>query len=62
MKICHCVKMTDEEKKALETTLNMLRDLRNDGMLSGNFEDEYGMDIGDLISWLADVIEFFEKW
>lgn len=62
MKICHCVKLSDEEKKSLLTVRGLLRDVCDDIMLSRDFDENYGVSLEDIASWIDDVNDFLEKW
>lgn len=62
MKICHCVKLSDEEKKSLLTVRGLLRDVCDDIMLSRDFDENYGVSLEDIASWVDDVNDFLEKW
>jgi len=62
MKICHCVKVTSEEKKALQVVSNMMREASEDAMLDSAFESEYGNIIKDA-TWGVDAFkEFIEQF
>ena len=62
MKICHCVKLSDEEKKSLLTVRGLLRDACDDIMLSRDFDENYGISLEDIASWVDDVNDFLERW
>jgi len=62
MKICHCVKISDEEMKSLLTARDMIRQVADDDMLALNFENEHGIQMGDIAVWLDDAIDFLETW
>ena len=62
MKICHCVKISDEEMKSLFTARDMIRQVADDDMLALDFENEHGIQMDDIAVWLDDVIDFFETW
>lgn len=59
MKICHCVKLTDEENKAFDTVRAILDEMEDDVMLTSNFNCE--ISFGDIRSWLDDVMNFIHK-
>ena len=60
MKICHCVKLTDEEIKAFDTVRAVLDEMDNDVMLNSNFIN-YDVGFGDIRSWLDDVMKFIRQ-
>jgi hypothetical protein len=62
MKICHCVKISDEEMKSLLTARDMIRQVADDDMLAHDFDDGHGVQMGDIAAWLDDVFDFFEAW
>ena len=62
MKICHCVKISDEEMKSLLTARDMVRQVADDDMLARDFDDGHSVQMDDIASWLDDVIDFFEAW
>lgn len=60
MKICHCVKLTDEEIKAFNTVRAVLDEMDDDAMLTSNFNN-YDVGFGDIRSWLDDVMDFIRQ-
>lgn len=62
MKICHCIKISDEEMQSLLTTRDMIRQAADDDMLALNFENGHGIQLDDIVAWLNDVFDFFEAW
>jgi hypothetical protein len=60
MKICHCVKLTDEEIKAFNTVRAVLDEMDDDVMLTSNFNN-YDVGFGDIRSWLDDVMNFIRE-
>ena len=62
MKICHCVKISNEEMQSLLTARDMIRQVADDDMLACNFVNGHGVQMDDIAAWLDDVIEFFEAW
>jgi len=62
MKICHCIKISDEEMKSLFTARDMIRQVADDDMLALDFENGHGIQMDDIAVWLDDVIDFFETW
>lgn len=62
MKICHCIKISDEEMQSLLTTRDMIRQTADDDMLALDFENGYGIQLDDIAGWLNDVFDFFEAW
>jgi len=61
MKICHCVKLTEEENKAFKTVSAVLDELDDDAMLSSNFND-CDVSFGDIRSWLNEVLDFIDNF
>ena len=61
MKICHCVKLTDEETKAFDTVRAVLDEMDNDSMLTNSFTDS-DVTFGDIRSWLDDVVDFIHEF
>ena len=62
MKICHCVKLTDEEAKAFKTVCAVLDEMDNDVMLTSNFNSFDNVGFGDIRSWLDDVMDYINKF
>jgi hypothetical protein len=62
MKICHCVKLTDEETKAFNTVRAVLDEMDNDIMLTSNFNGFDNVGFGDIRSWLDDVMDYINKF
>jgi hypothetical protein len=62
MKICHCVKLTDEEVKAFDTVRTVLDEMDNDIMLTSNFNGFDNVGFGDIRSWLDDVMDYINKF
>ena len=60
MKICHCVKLTDEEIRAFNTVRAVLDAMDDDAMLASNFDDDVGF--CDIRSWLDDVMDFIRQF
>ena len=60
MKICHCVKLTDEEIRAFNTVRAVLDAMDRDAMLSSNFDDD--ISFCDIRSWLDDVMDFIRQF
>ena len=61
MKICHCVKLTDEEVKAFDTVRAVLNEMNEDDMLTNKF-DTYDVNFGDISYWLGDVMDFIRQF
>ena len=62
MKICHCVKISDEEMKSLLTARDMIRQVADDDMIAHDFDDGHSFEISDFSAWFEDVIDFLEAW
>ena len=60
MKICHCVKLTEEESKAFKMVSTILDELDDDTMLSSGFDNV--VTFGDIRSWLNDVLDFIHSF
>lgn len=60
MKICHCVKLTDEEVKAFSTVCEMLDEMEDDPMFTSNFNG-YDVSFCDIRSWLDEVMDFIHN-
>lgn len=61
MKICHCVKLTDEEIKAFNTVRAVLNEMDDDAMLTNNFTS-YDVSFGDIRYWLDEVMDFIRQF
>ena len=61
MKICHCVKLTDEEVKAFSTVCTVLDEMEDDDMLTNKF-DTCDVSFCDIRSWLDDVMDFIHSF
>lgn len=59
MKICHCVKLTNEEIRAFDTVRAILDTMDRDAMLASNFDE--GVSFCDISSWLDDVMDFIQQ-
>lgn len=62
MKICHCIKISDEEMKSLLTARDMIHQVADDDMLALDFENGHGIRVDDIAAWLDDVFDFLEAW
>ena len=62
MKICHCVKLTDEEVKAFNTVCNVLDEMEDDSMLVQSFSPDYDVSFGDISYWLNEVTDFIRNF
>lgn len=60
MKICYCVKLTDEEIRAFNTVCAVLDAMERDATLANNFS-KYGVSFCDISSWLDDVMDFIQQ-
>lgn len=61
MKICHCVKLTDEEIKAFKTVRTVLSEMDNDVMLTQSFDRYSDLGFSDIYYWLVEVEDFIRK-
>lgn len=61
MKICHCVKLTDEEVKAFNTVRAVLNEMDDDAMLNQSFGRYSDLGFSDIRSWLDDVMDFIRQ-
>lgn len=61
MKICHCVKLTDEEIKAFKTVRTVLNEMDNDVMLTQSFDRYSDLGFSDIYYWLGEVENFIRK-
>lgn len=61
MKICHCVKLTEEETKAFDTVRAVLDEMDNDVMLTKCFNRYSELGFSDIRSWLDDVMDFIHR-
>jgi hypothetical protein len=61
MKICHCVKLTDEEIKAFRTVCSVLNEMDDDAMLNQSFGRYSDLGFCDIRSWLDDVVDFIRR-
>ena len=59
MKICHCVKLTEEETKAFETVCTVLNEMDDDVMLTQSFYSD--LSFSDISYWLTAVMDFIRK-
>ena len=60
MKICHCVKLTPQEKTAIEIAQGILHNMAEDTMIYNDFEKEKGGYLDDLSAWFDDVVDYLE--
>lgn len=61
MKICHCVKLTDEEAKAFKTVRAVLNEMDDDVMLTQSFDRYSDLGFSDICYWLQEVEDFIRK-
>lgn len=61
MKICHCVKLTDEEIKAFKTVRTVLSEMDDDVMLTQSFDRYSDLGFSDIYYWLGEVEDFIRK-
>lgn len=61
MKICHCVKLTDEEIKAFKTVRTVLNEMDDDIMLTQSFDRYSDLSFSDICYWLGEVEDFIRK-
>ena len=61
MKICHCVKFTDEEIKAFKTVCTVLNEMDDDVMLTQSFDRYSDLSFSDICYWLHEVEDFIRK-
>lgn len=61
MKICHCVKLTDEEIKAFKTVCAVLNEMDDDIMLTQSFDRYSDLGFSDISYWLTEVMDFIRK-
>lgn len=61
MKICHCVKLTDEETKAFKTVCAVLNEMDDDVMLTQSFDRYSDIGFSDISYWLTEVVDFIHK-
>lgn len=58
MKICHCIKLTPQEKTAIEIAQGILHEMSGDTMIYSNFENEKGGGLDDISAWFDDVVDY----
>ena len=61
MKICHCVKLTEEETKAFKTVCAVLNEMDDDVMLTQSFDRYSELSFSDICYWLHEVEDFIHK-
>lgn len=62
MKICHCLKMSTDEKVALAMVGRMLHQAAEDDMIAHDFNDGHNIKMDDIAAWFDDVIDYLEGW
>lgn len=62
MKICHCIKLTPQEKTAIEIAQGILHEMVEDTMICYNFEQEKGTDLDNIDAWFNDVVDYLESF
>lgn len=62
MKICHCIKLTPQEKTAIEIAQGILHEMTEDTMICNNFEQEKGNGLDDVSAWFDDVVDYLESF
>ena len=58
MKIYRCIKLTSQEKTAIETVQNILRELSKDNMICTDFEQAMCGDLEDIYGWFNAVVQY----
>ena len=62
MKICHCIKLTPQEKTAIEIAQGILHEMTEDTMIYSNFEQEKGNGLDEVSAWFDDVVDYLESF
>ena len=62
MKICHCIKLTPQEKTAIEITQGILYEMAKDTMIYSDFEKVKGGGLDDISAWFNDVVVYLESF
>lgn len=57
MKICHCIKLTQQEKTAIEIAQGILHEMAEDTMIYTHFEKDKGGCLDDISAWFDDVVD-----
>jgi hypothetical protein len=60
MKICHCIKLTPQEKTAIEIVQGILHEMVEDTMIHDDFEREKDGCLDDISAWFDDVTDYLE--
>lgn len=63
MKICHCIKLTQEEKTAIETVQDILHEMSEDNMIYTDFERATnGASLEEIEAWFGDVAQYLANF
>lgn len=59
MQICHCIKLTTQEKAAIETVQDILHEMTEDNMVYTDFQRfSNGGSLEEIEAWFADVVQY----
>ena len=62
MKICHCIKLTPQEKAAIEIAQGILHEMSEDTMIYSDFEKQNGGSLDEVSAWFDDVVDYLENF
>ena len=62
MKICHCIKMTPQEKTAIEIAQGILHEMAEDTMIYSDFEQAKNNGLDEISAWFDDVVDYLESF
>lgn len=59
MKICHCIKLTPQEKTAIETVHDILHEMSEDNMIYTDFQQfSNGGSLEEIETWFNNVVQY----
>ncbi len=62
MKICHCIKLSEQEKTAIKTVQGIFREMAQDDMIFIDFQHQKDGNLDDIGSWFDDVADYLESF
>lgn len=62
MKICHCIKLTPQEKTAIEIAQGILHEMSENTMIYSDFEKVKRGGLDDISVWFDDVVDYLRSF
>lgn len=62
MKICHCIKLNEQEKTAIKIVQGILHEMANDTMIYDDFSRREGDELDMIDTCFNDVVDYLENF